>query len=94
MKTRTPESRVKEARELRQQRRPQPIVDDDGNLMSKQRGEPIKVLSPEERGGKKSKPASDPVVEVLATVGSESAEAEEIVIEDEPKKSKGKKKAD
>jgi hypothetical protein len=54
-KIRTGESRAKEARELRKQKRPQPTVDAEGNLAPKQRGEPVKILSPEERGGKKSK---------------------------------------
>lgn len=81
-KPRTSEERSADARKLKERKRRAPV---DGE--NPKRREMPKVLTPEERQAR----ASQPVEEVLATVGSDSAEAEEIVIEDDPKpRKKGK----
>lgn len=91
-KIRTPESRAKHARELRKIKRPQPVVDAEGNLTPKQRGEPVKILTPEERSGKKkAEPAKDSFDD---SVSAETDKLPEKPKASKPKKKKSDKKAD
>lgn len=91
-KQRSAESRSEEARKLRKQKRPAPQVDENGNLVDKVRSEKVKILSPEERGGKKAAPAKKAEPEPTKDSFDDSVSAETDKLPEKPKAKKSGKK--